>query len=135
VKLHHIGIVCDESDINKFFFRPKKKFIYDDNVQKNKLIIEFNPFNNLWVEFVIPKSEKSTVFKYLKKNGPGVHHFGYKTKNLENQKKILDKKTGFLFINSFKINIPCFGGMLKTIFFYNNNFIIEFIKNVKKKKK
>ena len=35
MKLHHIGIVCSESDINKFFFRPKKKFVYNDRVQKN----------------------------------------------------------------------------------------------------
>ena len=133
MKLHHIGIVCNESDINKFFFRPKKKFIYNDKIQKNKLIIEHNPFNDLWIEFVIPKSEKSTVFKFLKKNGPGVHHFGYETKNFENQKKILSKKKGYLFINSFKTTIPCFGGALKTMFFYNNNFFIELLTNVKKK--
>lgn len=133
MKLHHIGIVCSESDIKKFFFRPKKKFVYNDNVQKNKLIIEHNPFNNLWIEFVIPRSEKSTVYKYLKNNGPGVHHFGYETKNLENQKKILSKKKGFLYINSFETNIACFGGRLKTMFFFNNNFFIELLKNVKKK--
>ena len=97
------------------------------------MIIEHNPFNNLWIEFVIPISEKSTVYKYLKNNGPGVHHFGYETKNLENQKKILSKKKGFFYINSFKTNVPCFGGMLKTMFFFNNNFFIELLKNVKKR--
>ena len=28
MKIHHIGFVCRENDINKFFFSPKKKFIY-----------------------------------------------------------------------------------------------------------
>lgn len=133
MKLHHIGIVCAESDISKFFFRPRKKFIYHDKVQKNKLIIEHNPLNNLWIEFVIPKNEKSTVYKYLNNNGPGVHHFGYETKNLQNQKKILSKKKGFLYINSFKTNITCFGGKLETMFFFNNNFFIELLKNVEKR--
>ena len=53
--------------MKKFFFRPKKKFIYNDNFQNNKLIIEHNNQNNLWMEFVIPKNEKSTVYKYLEK--------------------------------------------------------------------
>ena len=133
MKLHHIGIVCNESDINKFFFKPKKKFIYNDKFQKNKLIIEYNNQNNLWMEFVIPKNEKSTVYKYLAKNGPGIHHFGYKVDNLLAEKKKLIKKKNFLYINSFKINVPCFGGLIKTMFFFNNNFFIELLSNAKKR--
>lgn len=133
MKLHHIGIVCNESDINKFFFKPKKKFIYNDKLQKNKLIIEYNNQNNLWMEFVIPKNEKSTVYKYLAKNGPGIHHFGYKVDNLLAEKKKLIKKKNFLYINSFKINVPCFGGLIKTMFFFNNNFFIELLSNAKKR--
>ena len=133
MKLHHIGIVCNETDIRKFFFRPKKKFIYIDKLQNNKLIIERNNHNNLWMEFVIPKNEKSTVYNYLVKNGPGIHHFGYNVDNLLDQKKKLIKKKGFLFVNSFEINISCFGGPIKTMFFFNNNFFIELLSNVKKK--
>lgn len=133
MKLHHIGIVCNESDMNKFFFRPKKKFIYHDKLQQNKIIIEENIFNNLWMEFVIPKNKKSTVSNYLIKNGPGVHHFGYYTKNLYKQKKILMKKKSFIFVGHFNPNIQCFGGKLNTMFFYNNNFFIELLNNEKKK--
>ena len=63
MKLHHIGIVCNETDMNKFFFKPKKKFIYNDKIQNNKLIIEHNIHNNLWMEFVIPKNKKSKIYK------------------------------------------------------------------------
>ena len=133
MKLHHIGIVCNENDMNKFFFKPKKKFIYNDKIQNNKLIIEHNIHNNLWMEFVIPKNKKSTVYKYLIKNGPGIHHFGYKVNNILDQKKKLTKKKGFLYINSFETNISCFGGLIKTMFFFNNNFFIELLSNVKKK--
>lgn len=133
MKLHHIGIVCDEMDINKFIFRPKKKNIYFDNVQNNKLVIEYNPYNKLWMEFVIPNNEKSTVYKYFIKNGPSVHHFAYHTENIVSEKKKLLKKRGCIFINSFKIKIPCFGGLINTMFFFNNNFFIELLQNVKKK--
>ena len=42
------------------------------------------------------------------------------------------KKKGYIFINQFQTNIPCFGGDLKTAFFYNNNIIIEFLSHDKK---
>ena len=133
MKLHHIGIVCDESDVKKFFFKPKKKFVYHDNFQHNKLIIERNEINNLWIEFVVPKNNKSTVFRFLKKNGPRVHHFGYQVKNLNKQKKLLNKKKGMIYINTFYTSVACFGGKIKTAFYYNNNFYIELLQNVKKK--
>ena len=41
-------------------------------------------------------------------------------------------KQNFTFINKFKINIPCFGGKMKTAFFFNNNIFIEFLKNESK---
>ena len=133
MKLHHIGIVCEESDVEKFFFKPKKKFVYHDNFQHNKLIIERNEINNLWIEFVIPKNKRSTVFRFLEKNGPRVHHFGYQVKNLNEQKKLLNKKKGMIYIKTFKSSVDCFGGKIKTAFYYNNNFYIELLQNVKKK--
>ncbi len=133
MKLHHIGIVCSEVDIRKFIFKPQKKNIYYDKIQNNKLIIEYNHHNNMWMEFVIPQNKKSTVYKYYKKNGPSVHHFAYQTKNILEQKKKLKNKNGLIYVNSFKTNIPCFGGAIKTMFYYNNNFFIEFLENDNKK--
>ena len=133
MKIHHIGIVCKEKDINKFFFSPKKKFIYYDKNQNNKLVIEKNPHNDLWMEFIIPKNNNSTVYKYLAKRGPGIHHFGYLVKNIEKEKQILQKKNGFIYVNSFVTKVSCFGGLIKTAFFYNNNFFIELLENVSKK--
>ena len=53
--------------------------------------------------------------------------------DLKSQKKKLLKRKGLIYINSFKANISCFGGPLRTMFFFNNNFFIELLKNVKKK--
>ena len=132
MKIHHIGIVCKENEIGRFFFNLKKKFVYKDLNQKNKLIIAYNPQNEVWMEFVIPQNNKSTVYNFLKKKGPGVHHFGYFVKNLNKQKKIMEKK-GYIYVGSFTTNVSCFGGEIKTMFFYKNNFFTELLSNVKKK--
>ena len=135
MRLHHIGIVCLEKDINNFFFSPKKKYIYNDKVQKNKIIIGLNNHDNLWYEFIIPISKKSTVINFLKRNGPSIHHLAYYIENFEETIKNYKSKKHYTFIKQFKTNIPCFGGKLKTAFFFNNNVFIEFLKNEKLSKK
>ena len=131
MKLHHIGIVCQEKEINEFYFKPKKKFIYKDRKQNNKIILEYNNLNKLWMEFIIPMNKKSTVINFINKYGSSIHHFAYFTNNLPKIKKQLHKKKGFTYVNSFKINIPCFGGKLDTVFYYNNNIFIEFLTNAR----
>ena len=131
MKLHHIGIVCLESDINKFFFSPKKKHIYYDKIQKNKIFIGLNKHNKLWYEFIVPMSKRSTVINFFEKNGPSIHHFAYQVNDFEKIVKDYKKRRNYIFIREFKTNIPCFGGKLKTAFFFNNNIFIEFLKNEK----
>ena len=65
MKLHHIGIVCNESDIKKFYFKPKKKYVYNDDFQNNKLIIERDHLNSLWM--VLYQKLYSTVYKFPSK--------------------------------------------------------------------
>ena len=132
MKIHHIGIVAKEKDLSNFYIKPKKKFVYFDKVQSNKIILEYNNSNKLWMEFIIPLDKNCTVFNYYKKNGPSIRHFAYLTKNLEKMKKKYINKKGYIFVNQFKTNIPCFGGNLKTVFFYNNNIFIEFLSHDKK---
>ncbi len=131
MKIHHIGIVCDKENMKNFFFIPKKKFIYTDRHQNNKLVIGKNKFNNLWFEFILPLNNKSTVKNFLKKKGPSIHHIAYYVNNLNNIKKRLRNKKGYIFVNSFKINLPCFGGVMETVFYYNNNIFIEFLSKEK----
>ena len=132
MKLHHIGFVCYEKDLNNFFFSPKKRFTYFDKIQKNKIIIGKNKLDKIWYEFIIPINNKSTVYKYLKKNGNSIHHLAYKVNDLNKIVENYKMKQNFTFINKFKINIPCFGGKMKTAFFFNNNIFIEFLKNESK---
>jgi hypothetical protein len=133
VKLHHIGIVTDKKNIKNFFFKKKIDQIVVDNFQKNKLLFQYNSENKFWFEYVVPLSANSTVYNFLKKKGGGVHHFGYLVENIKKIKSQYMKNKNYIYLNSYKINIPCFGGDIETCFFYNNNFIIEFLANVKKK--
>ena len=132
MQIHHIGIVCEKQNINQYFFCPKKKFTYTDKFKNNKLIIGKNKSNNLWIELVIPLNKNSTVRNFLKKRGPSLHHLAYYVKDLEIIKKKFSKKKGFIYINSFEMNLPCFGGIMETVFFFNDNIFIEFIKKKKK---
>ena len=134
MQIHHIGIVCEKQNINQYFFCPKKKFTYTDKFQNNKLIIGKNKSNNLWIELVIPLNKNSTVRNFLKKRGPSLHHLAYYVKDLEIIKKKFSKKKGFIYINSFEMNLPCFGGIMETVFFFNDNIFIEFISKKKKMK-
>ena len=132
MKVHHIGIVCEEENIKNYFFIPKKKYTYIDKFQNNKLIIGFNKPNNIWFEFIVPLNKNSTVKNFLKKKGPSIHHLAYFVKDIDKIKRKLLRKRGYIFVNSFKMNIPCFGGLMDTVFFFNNNIFLEFISKAKR---
>ena len=132
MKVHHIGIVCEEENIKNYFFIPKKKYTYIDKFQNNKLIIGFNKPNNIWFEFIVPLNKNSTVKNFLKKKGPSIHHLAYFVKDIDKIKRNLLRKRGYIFVNSFNMNIPCFGGLMDTVFFFNNNIFLEFISKAKR---
>ena len=132
MKVHHIGIVCEEENIKNYFFIPKKKYTYIDKFQNNKLIIGFNKPNNIWFEFIVPLNKNSTVKNFLKKRGPSIHHLAYFVKDIDKIKRNLLRKRGYIFVNSFNMNIPCFGGLMDTVFFFNNNIFLEFISKAKR---
>ena len=82
------------------------------------------------MEFVIPQNNKSTVYNFLKK-GTWCSSFWVFCKNLDKQKKIMEKK-GYIYVGSFTTNVSCFGGEIKTMFFYKNNFFMNYFLMLKK---
>ena len=36
---------------------------------------------------------------------------------------------GFILVGKYKINVPCFNGVIKTCFFYNKKNLIEILSN------
>jgi hypothetical protein len=128
LKLHHIGIAC--TSVNNIFFLKKKKLIsVIDKFQNNKIFFDFNKDNNLWYEYIVPLNDKSTVFNALKNKEMLIHHLGFYAKDINKIKKKYFNKPDYVFINSFKIKIPLWGGELNTIFFSNKGMIVEFLSN------
>ena len=128
MKLHHIGIICRNRN-NIFFLKKKKIFYVIDKVQNNKIYFEYIKENKLWYEYIIPLNKRSTIFNSLKNKEMVIHHLGFFTKNINRIKKKYINNQEYVFINSFKIKIPIWGGKLNTIFFSNKGTIIEFLSN------
>jgi|TARA_Y100000310_G_scaffold345474_1_gene465387 hypothetical protein len=129
--LHHIGIVSKKEEIDKFLFNKKFEYKIIDRKQNNILYFYFDSNKKIWFEYICPANSSSTVSNFLNKKGPGLHHLGYAVKDIKKTTEIYKKKNNFLYISSYEINIPCFGGLIKTSFFYNNNIILEFLSNEK----
>lgn len=110
----------------------KKKHVYIiDNVQKNYIFFRFSTKLKIWIEYLIPFSNKSSVYNYSLKKKNNVHHYGFLTKNLNKKKKEMTNN-GFILLGKYRINVPCFGGFVETSFFHNGNNLIEILSNEKK---
>ena len=129
MKLHHVGYVISPNKLS--LYKKKYNFVLDD-VQKNFIFFKFSRKFNIWFEYLIPFTKKSTVNNYLlkNKNENNIHHFGFLVKNI-NKNKILLMNNGYILIGSYKINVPNFGGIINTKFFYNGKNLIEILSNEK----
>ena len=129
MKLHHLGFVFKKNEA--FFFNKKYSNKIIDTKQQNYIYFEYKKKFNIWFEYIVPMNKYSTVFKYSKKKHANPHHFGFYVEDMNQEMKNLIKNN-FILINKFKINVPVFGGKMKTAFFYKDNKIIELINSEKK---
>ena len=129
MKLHHIGYVMSPDKLS--LYKKKYDFLIDD-VQKNYIFFNFSKKFNIWSEYLIPFSKQSTVHNYLlkNKNKNDVHHYGFLVTNIIKKKYQL-LNNGFILVGNYKINVPCFGGIVNTKFFYNGKNLIEILSNEK----
>ena len=113
--LHHIGYVFPYHKNKVLEKKFNKKLI--DLKQNNYIYFSFSKKFNLWLEYIVPINNRSTVYKYSLKMNKGVHHYAFYTDqiNIEKNKLI---KNNYILINNYKIEVPVFGGMMKTIFFF-----------------
>lgn len=130
MKLHHFGYVFSSKKIKSF----KRKYNYIiDTKQNNYIFFNFSKKYKIWFEFLIPINNKSTVYNYLlkNKNKNNIHHYGFIVKNIIATEKQM-KNNGFILIGKYKLNVPCFGGLINTAFFFNGKNLIEILSNGKK---
>lgn len=131
MKIHHLGIAVSDidKDLNLLGIDRSciKEEIYDP-IQKNKIYFVYLAENNLWLEFVEPVSENSTISKFVKKNGIGLHHLAFLTKNMDIEVDSYLSKPGNFLLGRYKTKVKSFGGNIKTLFIAVKGMIIEFVK-------
>ena len=64
------------------------------------------------------------------KNKNNIHHFGFFVSDIIKKKRQLINN-GCILIGNYKINVPSFGGVVNTKFFYNGKNLIEILSNEK----
>ena len=131
-RIHHLGVACkniselltaleiSQEDISE---------VYEDHEQNNTLYFIELKENNLWLECVVPMNEHSTVWKFVKKNGIGLHHLGFESRDLNDEKQKMNQKEGAFEITGFDLFIKSFGGKIKTLFFLVKGLIVEYVYN------
>lgn len=135
MKIHHLGIVTT----NVFdtltalgLERESITEVVEDTNQMNRLHFIFIEENNLWLELVEPLNEKSSTYKFAKKNVVGLHHVAFANSNLDILKSEIYERPQTYFLGSYEIEVESFGGKIKTLFAAFNGLLIEFVEKVKK---
>lgn len=127
IKPHHFGFVFPISKLKYLKKKYKKSII--DHKQENYIFFDYSRRLKLWLEYIVPYSTKSTVHNFsLLKNIKKIHHYGFKVNNLELEKKKM-LKNNYVLVNSFTIEVPYFGGKIKTNFFSDGKNLIEHLDN------
>lgn len=98
MKLHHIGkVVKDLEEARRYY---KETFGMDsigevviDPIQKVEvLLIDTGYGDELTIELICPTGEDSPIYKFLKKNGEGLHHLSYRVDDIQASIKELREK-------------------------------------------
>ena len=127
-KIHHIGIVSKNLETILDTFNLKESQItetIDDKIQNNLICIIKD---KTWLELIIPKNQKSTVYNFSIKNNVGIHHIGWECRDIIKEEQKIDSDFGCIKLGKYSLNIKSFGGKISTLFFVKNNMLTELIK-------
>jgi methylmalonyl-CoA/ethylmalonyl-CoA epimerase len=84
-KINHIGIAVQSIEEAIPFYRDSLGMILQgtEEVPSQKVKVAFLAIGESKIELLEPTSPESPVAKFLKKNGPGVHHVAYSVPDIE----------------------------------------------------
>ena len=89
MRFDHIGIVVADiqSSIktysDSYKFKPLTKIIHEPAHDVDLIFFDFGHGYMPMLELIMPTTEKSKVYNFLKKGG-GLHHLAYEVENIEN---------------------------------------------------
>ncbi len=105
IRIHHLGIAIDDEPLAREFWELglglKVDHMEDVPAQKSKVI--FLPVGESEVELVKPLSDDSTVAKFIKERGTGMHHICFQVDNIVEMLEELQQK-GIRVINQTPIS-------------------------------
>ena len=89
MKFDHIGIVVEdikssiENYSNNYNFKPLTKIIHEPAHDVDIIFFNFGHGYMPALEIIMPTSNKSKVYNFLKKKGGGMHHLAYEVKDIK----------------------------------------------------
>lgn len=131
MKIHHLGIVTSDVDETLLALGLDRASIAEtvfDSNQKNNLHFIHLPENDMWLELVEPVSDDASTARFAKKHGMGLHHLAMGSNNLENTESVYAARPGNFVLGRYAIDVPSFGGNIKTLFVAVKGLILEFVK-------
>lgn len=98
--LHHIGIAVVDLEASIAAYEKNFGFKLDlrETLDSQQVELAFVKLENTMIELLMPISERSTLSKFLKNRGPGLHHICYQVDNIRSEIQRLTG-LGFEFID------------------------------------
>jgi methylmalonyl-CoA epimerase len=102
-KIDHIGIAVESIDKARLFYENLGLVCEKiETVESQKVKTAFFQIGELHIELLEPTSDDSTIAKFLKKQGEGVHHIAYETDNIQGELDAM-RKSGHALIHEIPI--------------------------------
>ena len=93
IGIEHIAIAVNKFEESRNFFKKILgiEFLRSEKVDDQGVVTDIYNLKNGKIEFIKPQKNGSKISKFLKKNGPGLHHICFKVKNIEDSIKYLEE--------------------------------------------
>ncbi len=124
--VHHIGCLVpdvEEAIADYKILHPVGEVSALYVIEEQMVKVQFLKIENLFVEFVEPIGEQSSLYRQLKKN-PGFYHIGIFTSNIDEE---IDRlvKGGYRLLNKFPS--PAFGNKFCAFLYNLEMHLVELI--------
>ncbi|MCB0318688.1 MAG: methylmalonyl-CoA epimerase [Bdellovibrionales bacterium] len=92
--LDHIAYAVHDLDKSIEFYKNHFGFEFEsrEKIESQGAEIVFLKLKNTKIELLAPLNEESKIHKFLKKNGPGIHHVCYKVDNIRKEMARLENE-------------------------------------------
>lgn len=100
IKIDHIGIAVSNIEQALSFYVNKLGFplVKIETIEREHVNVAFLAIDDVYLELIEPTNKDSTIYKFIKRNGEGLHHIALAVDHLIDTVKHYEKK-GIQFIH------------------------------------